>query len=60
MGSHELFFKLIFTEACSWRADSTRCYPGTCADELSANCQCAANFEGTHCEKSRLLILIQH
>ncbi|XP_076113973.1 uncharacterized protein LOC143082259 [Mytilus galloprovincialis] len=37
-------------KTCSWRTDSTRCYPGTCADELSANCQCADNFSGTHCE----------
>ncbi|XP_071123148.1 uncharacterized protein [Mytilus edulis] len=37
-------------KACSWRSDSTRCYPGTCSNELAANCQCAANFGGTHCE----------
>ncbi|XP_071123054.1 uncharacterized protein [Mytilus edulis] len=38
-------------KTCSWRTDSTRCFPGTCADELAASCQCAANFSGTHCEK---------
>ncbi|CAG2251380.1 unnamed protein product [Mytilus edulis] len=37
-------------KACSWRSDSTRCYPGTCSNELAANCQCAPNFGGTHCE----------
>lgn len=36
---------------CSWRSDSTRCYPGTCQDELAANCNCSTGFSGTHCEK---------
>ncbi|CAC5360413.1 unnamed protein product [Mytilus coruscus] len=37
-------------KACSWRADSTRCYPGECTNELASNCVCATNFGGTHCE----------
>ncbi|XP_061189002.1 uncharacterized protein LOC133197151 [Saccostrea echinata] len=37
--------------ACSWRSDSTRCYPGICQDELAANCNCSTGFTGTHCEK---------
>nr|XP_022298489.1 uncharacterized protein LOC111107531 [Crassostrea virginica] len=39
-------------QACSWRADSTRCYPGYCADGLAANCTCVAGFTGKHCEIS--------
>ncbi|CAG2203590.1 unnamed protein product [Mytilus edulis] len=38
-------------KTCSWRADSTRCYPGTCANELAANCICSGSFTGNHCEK---------
>ncbi|CAG2215825.1 unnamed protein product [Mytilus edulis] len=45
------YWKAYTGETCSWRTDSTRCFPGTCADELAASCQCAANFSGTHCEK---------
>nr|XP_034332757.1 uncharacterized protein LOC105327902 isoform X2 [Crassostrea gigas] len=37
-------------QACSWRNDSTRCYPGYCDGELAANCKCAQGFTGTHCE----------
>ncbi|CAC5386465.1 unnamed protein product [Mytilus coruscus] len=37
-------------KACSWRTDSTRCYPGTCTNELASGCVCAGNFSGTHCE----------
>ncbi|XP_052067298.1 uncharacterized protein LOC127706680 [Mytilus californianus] len=39
-------------KSCSWRTDSTRCYPGTCVDGLAAHCQCADNFSGTHCENN--------
>ncbi|XP_046570853.1 uncharacterized protein LOC124279103 [Haliotis rubra] len=38
-------------QACSWRSDSTRCYPGECADEYARNCICTAEFSGNHCEK---------
>ncbi|XP_041351011.1 uncharacterized protein LOC121369994 [Gigantopelta aegis] len=39
-------------KACSWRSDSTRCYPGTCTgDGLVENCVCATGFYGYHCEK---------
>lgn len=41
-------------EACSWRSDSTRCYPGECKDELAANCKCSKGFTGRHCEISKL------
>lgn len=42
-------------EACSWRSDSTRCYPGKCEQELAANCKCSKGFTGRHCEISKLL-----
>jgi hypothetical protein len=48
------FNLLSISEACSWRSDSTRCYPGTCQNELAAKCQCTANFGGTHCHKSMI------
>ncbi|XP_078321865.1 uncharacterized protein LOC111103999 isoform X3 [Crassostrea virginica] len=38
-------------QACSWRSDSTRCYPGYCEGELAANCRCVQGFTGKHCEK---------
>ncbi|XP_067684738.1 uncharacterized protein [Haliotis asinina] len=38
-------------QACSWRSDSTRCYPGECADEYARNCICTTEFSGNHCEK---------
>ena len=44
---------LNIVEACSWRPDSTRCYPGHCRDELAANCVCTPGFGGHHCEKSK-------
>ncbi|XP_071079258.1 uncharacterized protein [Haliotis cracherodii] len=37
-------------KACSWRQDSTWCYPGTCGDELASNCICAAGFSGPNCQ----------
>ncbi|XP_048259382.1 uncharacterized protein LOC125384385 [Haliotis rufescens] len=37
-------------KACSWRQDSTWCYPGTCEDELASNCTCAAGFSGPNCQ----------
>ncbi|VDI52160.1 Hypothetical predicted protein [Mytilus galloprovincialis] len=43
-------------KACSWRTDSTRCYPGTCTNELFSGCVCADNFSGTHCENSEYII----
>nr|XP_034314147.1 uncharacterized protein LOC105348718 isoform X1 [Crassostrea gigas] len=38
-------------QACSWRSDSTRCFPGTCTDGLASKCQCSAGFTGHHCEQ---------
>ncbi|XP_055997828.1 uncharacterized protein LOC125647098 [Ostrea edulis] len=38
-------------QACSWRSDSTRCFPGTCTDGLASKCQCSPGFSGHHCEK---------
>ncbi|KAL8623239.1 hypothetical protein ACOMHN_062726 [Nucella lapillus] len=38
-------------KACSWRADSTRCYPGTCAGELVSRCSCSSGFTGHHCQQ---------
>ncbi|XP_063415906.1 uncharacterized protein LOC134697555 [Mytilus trossulus] len=37
-------------KACSWRTDSSRCFPGVCTDELASNCVCSTNFGGTHCQ----------
>ncbi|XP_078334035.1 uncharacterized protein LOC111124258 [Crassostrea virginica] len=38
-------------QACSWRPDSTRCFPGTCADDLASKCTCSPGFTGHHCEQ---------
>ncbi|XP_067663255.1 uncharacterized protein [Haliotis asinina] len=37
-------------QACSWRSDSTRCYPGTCRNEYASNCVCFSGFTGKHCQ----------
>ncbi|XP_076116644.1 uncharacterized protein LOC143084122 [Mytilus galloprovincialis] len=37
-------------KACSWRSDSTRCFPGTCAEDLASNCNCMKGFGGHHCD----------
>ncbi|KAK7500608.1 hypothetical protein BaRGS_00008183, partial [Batillaria attramentaria] len=37
-------------QACSWRSDSTRCYPGTCSSEVSSSCACSTGFTGRHCQ----------
>ncbi|CAG2217115.1 unnamed protein product [Mytilus edulis] len=37
-------------KACSWRSDSTRCFPGNCTDDLASNCNCWHGFSGHHCE----------
>lgn len=47
-----IFF--LSKEACSWRSDSTRCYPGECEHELASNCKCSKGFTGRHCEISKL------
>lgn len=47
------FFFYPPVEACSWRSDSTRCYPGTCSNELASQCTCTKGFTGTHCETSK-------
>ncbi|ESO88609.1 hypothetical protein LOTGIDRAFT_165393 [Lottia gigantea] len=41
----------LCTKACSWRPDSSRCFPGICKDDLYANCNCSNGFTGNHCEK---------
>ncbi|ESO88672.1 hypothetical protein LOTGIDRAFT_165458 [Lottia gigantea] len=42
--------KRLCIKSCSWRPDS-RCYPGTCRDELFSNCYCSVGFTGTHCNR---------
>nr|XP_034301655.1 uncharacterized protein LOC105322112 [Crassostrea gigas] len=42
--------KKLCQKACSWRSDSTRCYPGTCSNELASQCTCTKGFTGTHCQ----------
>ncbi|XP_071087257.1 uncharacterized protein [Haliotis cracherodii] len=37
-------------QACSWRSDSTWCYPGTCRNEYASNCVCSSGFTGKHCQ----------
>ncbi|XP_046559287.1 uncharacterized protein LOC124268356 [Haliotis rubra] len=37
-------------KACSWRPDSTWCYPGTCQEELASNCICSPGFSGSNCQ----------
>ncbi|XP_025085448.1 uncharacterized protein LOC112558910 [Pomacea canaliculata] len=37
-------------KACSWRSDSTRCYPGSCPTELASSCTCSSGFGGLHCQ----------
>ncbi|XP_046581226.1 uncharacterized protein LOC124288741 [Haliotis rubra] len=38
------------TQTCSWRSDSTRCYPGTCKGEYASSCSCSSGFTGQHCQ----------
>ena len=45
-------------EACSWRSDSTRCYPGSCGNELASRCACAQGFSGTHCQTSQYTLTL--
>lgn len=49
-----------FSEACSWRPDSTRCYPGSCSTELSSSCTCSSGFGGIHCQNSKLVVIRHH
>ncbi|XP_046543949.1 uncharacterized protein LOC124254116 [Haliotis rubra] len=37
-------------KACSWRSDSTWCYPGTCRSEYASNCACTSGFTGKNCQ----------
>ncbi|XP_067680773.1 uncharacterized protein [Haliotis asinina] len=37
-------------KACSWRPDSTWCYPGVCQEELASNCICSPGFSGPNCQ----------
>ncbi|XP_046557198.1 uncharacterized protein LOC124266448 isoform X2 [Haliotis rubra] len=37
-------------QACSWRSDSTRCYPGTCRNEYASNCACSSGVTRNHCQ----------
>jgi hypothetical protein len=57
-----LFFFFII-EACSWRSDSTRCYPGVCANEIVESCSCtsglvSSNFWSLYCLSIDLHLLI--
>ncbi|CAC5375018.1 unnamed protein product [Mytilus coruscus] len=36
-------------KACSWRADSTRCFPGYCTNEIVETCNCTSGFSGSQC-----------
>ncbi|XP_071084119.1 uncharacterized protein [Haliotis cracherodii] len=37
-------------KTCSWRSDSTWCYPGTCRNEYASNCACSSGFTGKTCQ----------
>ncbi|XP_066275498.1 uncharacterized protein [Branchiostoma lanceolatum] len=37
------------SQLCSWRPDSTFCYPGRCADNTPSSCTCAPGFGGNNC-----------
>ena len=49
-----LFFFFII-EVCSWRPDSTRCYPGVCTNEIVESCSCTSGFGGIQCDTSKVL-----
>lgn len=51
-----LLFNFIL-ETCSWRTDSTRCYPGTCGKEIATSCKCLDGFGGHHCDHSKYLLV---
>ncbi|CAG2190381.1 unnamed protein product [Mytilus edulis] len=48
-GNEDRHFKNCI-QTCSWRTDSTRCYPGTCGKEISTSCKCLDGFGGHHCD----------
>lgn len=52
--SYFIFFCL---ETCSWRADSKRCYPGTCSKEIATSCKCLDGFGGPdhNCDHSKYI-----
>ncbi|CAG2190382.1 unnamed protein product [Mytilus edulis] len=41
---------ICIAEACSWRKNSSRCYPGTCISEIASSCNCTEGFGGKHCQ----------
>jgi hypothetical protein len=48
-----------YLEACSWRKDSRRCYPGTCVDETVGSCKCVDGFGGPNCETSKMFPYVE-
>jgi len=54
----KVMYNVKFPEACSWRKDSRRCYPGTCADETVGSCKCLNGFGGRHCETSKICCFV--
>ncbi|CAC5387116.1 unnamed protein product [Mytilus coruscus] len=49
LGNEDLHMKNCI-QTCSWRKDSTRCYPGRCDNETAASCECNDGFGGKHCQ----------
>ena len=51
----------LFSELCSWRADSRYCYPGRCPD-VPGSCSCHPDFSGpsTNCMTSKALAMINN
>ncbi|CAG2236358.1 unnamed protein product [Mytilus edulis] len=47
-------------KACSWRSDSTRCYPGLCDEKLASKCRCTRGFSGIQCDEITESINIMH
>ena len=54
-----LLWLMVLAELCSWRDDSTFCFPGTCGNSCEATeCTCAPNFGNTsnNCMDSKCVI----
>ncbi|CAG2185452.1 unnamed protein product [Mytilus edulis] len=47
-------------KACSWRSDSTRCYPGYCDEQLASKCRCTRGFSGIQCDEITEYVKIMH
>ncbi|VDI32878.1 Hypothetical predicted protein, partial [Mytilus galloprovincialis] len=63
IGKHILYRLItgnVIVKACSWRSDSTRCYPGSCVGQLASKCKCTRGFSGSQCDEITESIKIMH